>query len=66
MNLNLELFKEAIAKIILLNYFGINIFDENEDLEGNGDSIIVKFKRKKDLFMTFPYFDGWPWREPWQ
>ena len=66
MGFSLVLFKEAIIEIILVNYLDYNIYDENEELGGNGESVIVNFKRKKDLFLSFPCFDGWPWREPWQ
>ncbi len=66
MAFSLELFKEAIVEIILVNYLDYNIYNEDEALEGNGESVIVDFKRKKDLFLSFPCFDGWPWRGPWQ
>ena len=65
MNLSLELFKEDIAEIILLNYFGINIFDDDKDLGELGERFILNFKHIRDLFLSFPCFDGWPWRELW-
>ena len=65
MAFSLELFKEAIIEIILVNYLDYNIYDENEELGGNRESVIVNVKHKKDLFLSFPCFDGWPWREPW-
>jgi len=61
----LELFRDAIAEFILLNYLDYNIYDKDEYFEGNEEKVIINLILGKDLFLSFPCFDSWPWRELW-